>query len=102
MLLYFMAIWSILRPFGIDILCPFVTFYGYMEYFSRFGMLYQDTSGNHALNDRFYRLYVDRKVGAIQASEDVSQWVEEITNPGSAKKSLRCVSISLFCTKKHS
>jgi hypothetical protein len=33
-----MAIWYILWPFGI--------FYGYLVYFSRFGMLYQEKSGN--------------------------------------------------------
>jgi hypothetical protein len=35
---YFTGIWSILLPFGI--------FYGYLVYFSRFGMLYRDKSGN--------------------------------------------------------
>jgi hypothetical protein len=35
---YFTAIWDILLPFGI--------FYGYLIYFSRFGMLYQEKSGN--------------------------------------------------------
>jgi hypothetical protein len=38
MLVYFMDIWSILYLFGI--------FCGYLEYFSRFGMLYQEKSGN--------------------------------------------------------
>jgi hypothetical protein len=42
MLVYFMAIWSILWPFGI--------FYGYLAYFSRFGMLYQEKSGNPYLD----------------------------------------------------
>jgi hypothetical protein len=35
---YFTAIWYIVWPFGI--------FYGYLVYFSRFGMLYQEKSGN--------------------------------------------------------
>jgi hypothetical protein len=44
-----MAIWSILRPFGhLAILWPFDIFYGYLVYFSRFGMLYQEKSGNPA------------------------------------------------------
>jgi hypothetical protein len=38
MLVYLMGIWSILLPFGI--------FYGYLVYFPRFGMLYQEKSGN--------------------------------------------------------
>jgi hypothetical protein len=40
MLVYFMAIWSIFRPFGI--------FYGTLVYFSHFGMLPQEKSGNPA------------------------------------------------------
>jgi hypothetical protein len=35
---YFTDIWYILWPFGI--------FYGYVVYFSRFGVLYQEQSGN--------------------------------------------------------
>jgi hypothetical protein len=39
LLIYFTAIWYILRPLGI--------FYGYLVYlFSRFGMLYLEKSGN--------------------------------------------------------
>jgi hypothetical protein len=38
--------WSILWPFGIGILRPFGIFYGYLVYFPRFGMLYQEKSGN--------------------------------------------------------
>jgi hypothetical protein len=37
-LVYFMYAWSILRPFGI--------FYGHLVYFSRFGILHQEKSGN--------------------------------------------------------
>jgi hypothetical protein len=60
MLLYFMAIWSTLRPFGIHcghlvyfvviwhILWLFGIFCGYLVYFSSFGMLYQEKSGNTA------------------------------------------------------
>jgi hypothetical protein len=59
MLVYFIAFWSNLRPFGIIfahlvyfvaiwyVLLPFGgIFYGYLVYFSRFGMLYQEKSGN--------------------------------------------------------
>jgi hypothetical protein len=42
MLEYFMAIWYILWPFGMS--------YGYLVYFSRFGMLYQEKSGNPGLS----------------------------------------------------
>jgi hypothetical protein len=35
---YFTGVWYILWPFGI--------FYGYLVYFSRFGTLYQEKSGN--------------------------------------------------------
>jgi hypothetical protein len=40
MLIYFMAFGSILRPFG--------KFYAYVEYFSRFGTLYQEIYGSLA------------------------------------------------------
>jgi hypothetical protein len=40
-----MTIWSILRPFDIPILCPLGIF-GNLGYFSCFGMLYQEKSGN--------------------------------------------------------
>jgi hypothetical protein len=44
-LLYFMAIWFILLPFGI--FCGhFGIVYGYLANFSRFGMLHQEKSGN--------------------------------------------------------
>jgi hypothetical protein len=42
MLVYVMAVWSILRPFGI--FCGHVVYF--MVYFSCFGMLYQEKSGN--------------------------------------------------------
>jgi hypothetical protein len=45
MLGYFMAIWSILVPFGI-FCSTLVKFCGHLVYFSRFGMLYQEKSGN--------------------------------------------------------
>jgi hypothetical protein len=57
MLVYFVAIWSILQPFGIfcgHLVYIFVIwyicgiFYGYLVYFSRFGILYQEKSGNPA------------------------------------------------------
>jgi hypothetical protein len=43
--IHFMANCSILLPLG-NILWKFGTFYGHLEYFSRFGMLYQENSGN--------------------------------------------------------
>jgi hypothetical protein len=43
---YFTAILSILRPFCIHILWPFGIFYSHFGIFSRFGMLYQEISGN--------------------------------------------------------
>jgi hypothetical protein len=47
MLVYFIAIWSILRPFGIY--CGhLVHFKVSLVYFSRFGMLHQEKSGNPA------------------------------------------------------
>jgi hypothetical protein len=48
MLVYFMTIWSILSSLWY-ILWPFGIFYGFMVYFSRFGMLYQENSGNPGL-----------------------------------------------------
>jgi hypothetical protein len=57
-LVYFTAIWPILLPFGLfychlvyftaiwQILCPFGIFHGCLVYFSRFGMLFQEKSGN--------------------------------------------------------
>jgi hypothetical protein len=38
--------WHILWPFGICILWTFGIFYGHLVYFSHFGMLYQEKSGN--------------------------------------------------------
>jgi hypothetical protein len=46
MLMYFMTIWYILRPFDI------FGFYGHLVGFSRFGMLYQEKSGNPGLQTR--------------------------------------------------
>jgi hypothetical protein len=59
MLVYYLAIWSILRLFGIFcghwyilrsfgkcILWPFGSFYGHLVHFSSFGVLYQEKSGN--------------------------------------------------------
>jgi hypothetical protein len=48
MLADYMAIWSILLIFGY-ILWQFGVGYGYLVYFYRFGMLYQENSGNLAL-----------------------------------------------------
>jgi hypothetical protein len=44
-LVYFMAIWSILHTAIWYIWWPFGIFHGCMIYFSRFGMLYQEKSG---------------------------------------------------------
>jgi hypothetical protein len=56
-LVYFMTVWSILRPLG--------TFYGHLVHFEviwyispRFGILYQEKSGNPAL-------YMERKMPKI-------------------------------------
>jgi hypothetical protein len=47
MLVYFMAIWPILLPVGIHIVWPFGIFLTiWYTYFSRFGMLHQEKSGN--------------------------------------------------------
>jgi hypothetical protein len=60
-LVYLIAIWSILLPFGLfnchlvcfiaiwSILWLFGKFCGYLLYFSRFGMLYQEKSGYSAI-----------------------------------------------------
>jgi hypothetical protein len=46
MLVYFMDIWSILRPF--DIFCGhLLDFVVLLSIFPRFGILYQGKSGNH-------------------------------------------------------
>jgi hypothetical protein len=55
MLVYFMAIWSILWPFGL--FCSHLVYFVAIWFiswllFSRFGMLYQNKSGNPADNDR--------------------------------------------------
>jgi hypothetical protein len=42
----FRAILSIVLPNGIHILWPFGTFCGHLGYFSPFGMLYREKSGN--------------------------------------------------------
>jgi hypothetical protein len=46
MLVYFMTIWPILRPVEI--------IYVHSVYFSRFGMLYQEKSGNPAIHSGFW------------------------------------------------
>jgi hypothetical protein len=48
MLVYFMVMWYILCAFGIFlviwyILCPFGILFGYLVYFPRFDMLYQNS-----------------------------------------------------------
>jgi hypothetical protein len=59
---YYLAIWSILRPFSI-LFGHLVLFYGYLVYFSRFGMLCKEKSGNpdrwsESSNQRQKELYV--------------------------------------------
>jgi hypothetical protein len=54
MSVFFVDNWNILQPFGIHILLPFGIFYilpfgifcGLLLIFPRFGMLYQEKSGN--------------------------------------------------------
>jgi hypothetical protein len=59
-----MAIWSIFSPFGLFTAIRYIAllfgifhcyvfgiFYGYLVYFSRFGMFFHDKSGNPELND---------------------------------------------------
>jgi hypothetical protein len=50
-LVYFMALWSVLRPFGI--FCGHLVYFGFVWYiFSRFGKLYEEKSGNTGLAAR--------------------------------------------------
>jgi hypothetical protein len=63
-LVYFVSIWSIFWPFGIFlaiwyILWEFSIFCGYLVYFSRFGTLYQEKSGNPARIPKIFRLSCD-------------------------------------------
>jgi hypothetical protein len=48
-LVYFVAFWYILWPFGIFCGHLVYVFYDYLVYFSRFGILYQEKSGNPAV-----------------------------------------------------
>jgi hypothetical protein len=63
-LVYFLAIWSIFRPFGICILWPFGAFYGHLVYFPRFGMLYQEIYGNSVL-----MAYFDKKAISVNLEQ---------------------------------
>jgi hypothetical protein len=47
--MYFMAIWNILRTFGI--------FYDLLVHFSGFGIMYQEKSGNPSLKGDVAELY---------------------------------------------
>jgi hypothetical protein len=49
MLLYYMAIWSTLYLFGIF---RGLLVHGYLIFFPRFGMLYQEKSGNPGVDER--------------------------------------------------
>jgi hypothetical protein len=52
MLIYFMAIWNILRPFGT--FCDHLVHFVLLWYiFSGFGILYQQKSGNPVMNHFF-------------------------------------------------
>jgi hypothetical protein len=53
LLVYFVAIWSNLWPFGI--------FYGYLVCFSRFGMLYPVKSGNPGFHSNVFAVTLLRK-----------------------------------------
>jgi hypothetical protein len=56
MLVYFKAIWNILRPIGIFI-WPFVIQWSFGVYFSRFGILYHEKSGNPASDPLKFTIY---------------------------------------------
>jgi hypothetical protein len=45
-LVYYVAIWYIMWPFGILHMWPFGIFCGHLVYFSRFGKLYQEKYGD--------------------------------------------------------
>jgi hypothetical protein len=75
---YFMAIWYRLRPFN-TCYGPFIYFVVILVYFSRFGMLYQEKSGNPGVCD-----LADTRVSAIK------------TAIGRKKKKLFSLSFSLF------
>jgi hypothetical protein len=64
MLLYFMTIWNILRPFGIiySLLCSIVC--GHLIYFCRFGMFGPKKSGNPGLH-RPNLIRIDTEVGNV-------------------------------------
>jgi hypothetical protein len=92
---YFMAVWSILRPFGIGILWPFGLFYGHLVYLrplgifcghlvnvSRFGMLYQEKSGNPG----------QERMPSIQRSWDRSQLTKNDRLCAAAKVEIKNVS----------
>jgi hypothetical protein len=61
MLVNFIAIWSFKWPFGI--------FYGHLVYFSRFGKLQQEKSGNPAATEyKIFRLTKPSGVGVTKWS----------------------------------
>jgi hypothetical protein len=49
MMVYFMVIWSILRPFGYIFGSFGIVYDNFCVYFFRFGMFYQEKSGNPAV-----------------------------------------------------
>jgi hypothetical protein len=52
MLAYFMAVWSILRPFGIFVFICYILWL-FAIFFSCFGILYREKSGNLDFNVTF-------------------------------------------------
>jgi hypothetical protein len=58
MLVYYITFGLIIRPFGIHILFDFDIICGNLVYFPRYGMLYGEKSGNHALESK---LLIDDK-----------------------------------------
>jgi hypothetical protein len=53
---HFMDTWSNLRPLGL-----FCGFYGHLVYFSRFGMLYEEKSGNPARKVKVFKRIFSRR-----------------------------------------
>jgi hypothetical protein len=58
MTVYFIDTWSILRSFVIGILWTFGIVRSNLEYFSRFGILFQEKSGNPGEEPRYIATYI--------------------------------------------
>jgi hypothetical protein len=64
---HFMASWSILLPFGT--VCGLLIYFAiYLVYFSGFGMLYQEKSGNPAVQQFHFRMDEKESGGQKQKS----------------------------------